>query len=797
MNTTFSNLLSTSEGRHMTALEEERVLASCLEMPRRLEIARMLQQCEYSIIDYATNAFCDIMPDFEGPEGSIRRKKGHQDGRIILRYIAQAVREGSPDVLFEKVLSWLIGHLDNRNVTGQHMEVFFHFILQGVRRDLPVEMHSYVETVFEQVITFVRISSHSGTIQRAHRRIAEFAVDRVMAIVPDAKTRYGASSMPKCRRDFELLVKEVARVMKSPSPERMTEDLTRWLIDRLMNQVEYPVDVWYWSFMALREGVIECCGVEAGRSVNDLFETLADRTQELLDAVRLASAAGDIASAAADTLLESGEPLGLLRADEFKTAVVTVNRQIVTDLAVFHACGNIEHNSERLADLWCQVVLPLMPSSHTSLLAANLTALLKAVDSLDLTDAKPTIRSAVMKLVDVARRAESAQRLASIMNTVASEAADVASESFGVSPAESRDTYRDIRVILAKLITFLPSGAASTHGYQFRQYIVRFLMPTQSSQRSVLQRSIANLIRLIEKHASPEDARLARGFLDKVVPCMERHARLIGIADHADKFTISAVERGYQSAPRHASLNRHGLKAGRRDGVFLLEKLVLAATIGGQEAERELHRYFINEQIRLSKLPGGVVVEFLRGLQEQLRDFPEVVELLASLAQVAPAYTGSIKLDRHSTELATHISEEAINASNAYRTAIGENGLQACVRDNSIMIRGLATFFVQSPMDVGPFKNWWKKRIGRHLKAKPDGYQAQNPWSVINLKSLVNVLSPQFDFSEIDMIETYLKQVVTPDTQSTNNKLGTRPSNPSVSVLGSPDNTLTFADVTI
>ena len=781
----------------MTALEEERALASSLELSRRMEVSRMLQQCEYSIIDYATNAFCDIMPDFEGPEGSVRRKKGHQDGRIILRYAAQAIREGSPDVLFEKVLSWLIGHLDNRNVSGQHMEVFFHFILQGVRRNLPSEMHAFVETVFEQVITFVRISSHSGTIQRAHRRIAEFAVDRVMAIVPDAKARYGASSIPKCRRDFELLVKEVARVMKNPTQERMTEDLTRWLIDRLMNQVEYPTDVWYWSFMALREGVIECCGVEAGRAVNDLFETLTDRTSELQEAVKLASAAGDIASAAADSLLERGEPLGLLRADEFKTAVITVNRQIITDLAVFHASGSLEQSGERLADLWCQVVLPLMPTAHTSLLAANLTALLKAVDTLELSDAKPTLRSAIMKLVDVARRSESAQRLAAIMNTVASEAADTASESFGVSSTESRECHRDIRIVLARMITHLPSGAASINGYAFREYIMRYVMPTKSTQVAVLQRSFANMIRLIEKHALPEDARLARGFLDEVSPCMERYAKLRGVSDHADKFTVSAVERGYQSAPRHASLNRHGLKAGRRDGVYLLEKLVLAATIGGPEAERELHRYFINEQVRLSKLPGGVVVEFLRGLQEQLRDFPEVVELVAGLAQVAAAYTSATKLDRHSKDLATYISEEAINSSNAYRTAIGENGMEACVRDNSIMIRGLATFLIQSPMDVAPFKAWWKKRIGRHLKAKPDGFQAHNPWGVINVKALLEVMSPQFDFCEIDTIEAYLKQVVAPESQPGNSRTNGQTENPSVAVMNRGDSTLTFADVAI
>ncbi len=158
----------------------------------------------------------------------MRRKKGHQDGRIILRYIAQAVREGSCEILFEKVLSWLIGHLDASNVTGEHMEVFFHFLQQGVHRTLPSQMLPLVDDAFEEMMTFVRQASQSGTILRAHRRIAEFAADRVMDIMPDVKNKYGVASVPKCKRDFELLIKELARVMRTPSQTEMHKQFAGW-----------------------------------------------------------------------------------------------------------------------------------------------------------------------------------------------------------------------------------------------------------------------------------------------------------------------------------------------------------------------------------------------------------------------------------------------------------------------------------------------------------------------------------------------------------------------------------------
>jgi hypothetical protein len=791
--TTYSALLASSEGRYMTALEEERALAASLELPRRMLVSRLLQECEFNIIDYATNAFCEISPDFEGEQGSVRRKKGHQDGRIILRYVAQAVREGSPDILFEKVLSWLVGHLDSRNVSGRHMEVFFHFIQQGARRELPAETHAFFDVIFEQVIDFVRISSHSGTIQRAHRRIAEFAVNRVMAIVPDAKARYGASSAPKCKRDFEMLVKELARIMKCPSEARMKEDFSRWLIDRLMNQVEYPAEVWYWSFLALREGIYECCGPEAARAVHGLFETMADRSVQLQEAVKLATAAGDIASRAADRLLESGEPLGLLRTDEFKTAVGMVNRQVVTELAVLHACGGLESGSNRLSELWCTVVLPLMPTSDTNHLAANLNALLKSIDDKELDDVRDVFRTAVMRLVEVARTSESASRLTGILDQVVSEAADRATDASGATASVTRACYNDIRAVLARMVEMIAGGASSAKQYEFRSYLVRYVLPNRTMQLASMKQAYETVLSLIEKHAVEEDARLARSFLQQVGPCLERHARLASILGQSDRFAVHAVERGYQAAPRHESLSRHGVQAGRRDGAFLLERLIMTAVIGGSEADKDLHLYFVNEQVRLSRLPGGVIVEFLRGIQEQLREFPEVLELVTGLAQNAAGYAAALKLDLHSNELARVISEQAINGSNTYRAAIDEKGAAACVRDNSVMIRGLAAQLVDSPLDVAPFKAWWKKTIGQHLNAKPDGFQADNPWGAINHKGLVQAMSTAFDAQEIDAVEDFFRQVV-----ATEHSGGRKsPMAPTGAITGNSKMGMSFTDVIV
>ncbi len=78
MSRAFSKLMGASEGRFLTALEQEQALAASLELPHRMLVSRLLHQFEFEIVDYATQAYCDIALDFEAPPGSMRRKKGHQ-----------------------------------------------------------------------------------------------------------------------------------------------------------------------------------------------------------------------------------------------------------------------------------------------------------------------------------------------------------------------------------------------------------------------------------------------------------------------------------------------------------------------------------------------------------------------------------------------------------------------------------------------------------------------------------------------------------------------------------------------
>jgi hypothetical protein len=85
----------------------------------------------------------------------------------------------------------------------------------------------------------------------------------------------------------------------------------------------------------------------------------------------LSAAASDIASVTAEKLIEMGEPLGLLRKDEFKTTVTMVNRELVTRLAVLSASVEVDAQVNHLADIWCNDVITKMPSRSTGFLAAR------------------------------------------------------------------------------------------------------------------------------------------------------------------------------------------------------------------------------------------------------------------------------------------------------------------------------------------------------------------------------------------------------------------------------------------
>ncbi len=343
------------------------------------------------------------------------------------------------------------------------------------------------------------------------------------------------------------------------------------------------------------------------------------------------------------------------------------NRQLINEIAILNACGLMTAQAEQLCELWCNIVMPAMPSTQTSLLASNLKVLLEVVESMCQPETSTAFRTAVMQLVDVARRTESAMRLVHVIDKVAVETANWAIDNFSQFAADRRASFRDVRLVLSKAVCLIPSGPAGVNGYHFKSYLTKLLLPNLPFNTSILHQVYDRAMKVLESHATSEDAKLVK-VTSKMHASFERHQRLHSVAAHADRYAVSATERGYQADPRHETLARHGVKAGRRDGKFLIEKTIQSAIVGGPGAEEYLHAWFRNELVRFSNLPGSVMVEFIRGMLEQLREHPEVAELLLGLAQAAPAYAAALKLNNVSDKLAEHITAHLASRTELSRT---------------------------------------------------------------------------------------------------------------------------------
>jgi hypothetical protein len=160
-------------------------------------------------------------------------------------------------------------------------------------------------------------------------------------------------------------------------------------------------------------------------------------------------------------------------------------------------------------------------------------------------------------------------------------------------------------------------------------------------------------------------------------------------------------------------------------------------------------------------------------------------------------YTAAWKLDAISDEAAMRMAQQSVDQMANYRQAVGEGGVEACARDNAITIRGLATYLVQSPMDVEPFKQWWMKRIGKNLHIKPENFDASNPWGVINRFSLIDFLRDHLDSQELDAVDDYLSRTMAKQKEIRSSSTSTATGRPIPAVTSSAVPSMTFADILV
>ncbi len=750
METSLSQQLEALRGRHTSPLENTRLLAMSLDMPHRIRLATLLRDHEYAIVDRATQAFCDATPEFEAPPGSLRRKKGHQDGRILLRYVGQCVREGSLAPLQDGVLSWLVGHLDDANVQGKHIEIFMHYLCLAVYQELPKWSHRPLQTVFEEAIEATRLASFSGVIHRGHRRIAQFVIDRMSVIFRERKEIAAAIGSPKCKRDLEILVKEFAKLMHGANHDLIVLGVTRWLCERLLSEVDYPAEVWYWTLQCLQEGITQCCGAEASFQAGDILEAVSDRIESILSSTQLLNQAGPVADLAATALMNEGVELGLHRTDELREQLVKGYRRLWEELAVLSAAGLLKRRPEWLSALWLDVADTAFPTRDVEFQPRFLKQMLLAGDSCLSESQRQWLRTSMKHIAEVARRQDQAQRLTEQTESWVKQSVRPGLWPRFGSPWEELDQIRQLQSFVAQITLSVQAPATESQTGNFRAWMVNHWI----SQPAFDLRAYQSRLQSLEQHRGA----LENDLQDAVKPWLTEaqeviartlsnsRSRAVSIVD-----VRQAVDHAFDSVPNPTDSSK-SRKRGYRDGLILMRRLEDFALIGGDFGEQLALDYFQKEIIAQSRLRGALILRYLEGLRSACPQDSMLVRMMDSLIEALPRLTAAYRLYGQSQELATQISNRTLSQMPEYGEAIGADGRAACDRDNGIMLRGLCRFLLAESLDRQGFQTWWQERIGKFLATFPRHAESAELCASFNLNNTYQILEEALDRVEFSAL---------------------------------------------
>lgn len=150
----YSSLMKTlnaTDGRYLTPDEEKQVLGYAQTLPKRLELARIIEKHEREIVDGAVEKMRVAYPRFTQYH-QLAWEKTFRDMQLVLRYNIQGLLMDDIEVGPEKLFYWLRTIVASFHITPQCMRDAYTFLREGVRKHVSADGFELLEPYLNRTI---------------------------------------------------------------------------------------------------------------------------------------------------------------------------------------------------------------------------------------------------------------------------------------------------------------------------------------------------------------------------------------------------------------------------------------------------------------------------------------------------------------------------------------------------------------------------------------------------------------------------------------------------------------------
>ncbi len=660
------------------------------EQPLRDAAARKLWEKESEISIWAVDTHCELHPEINSPRGSLRRKKGYEDGRHIIRAIANCVKSGDLHPLCEEILSWFaIGDPAHR-VTAQDIEFFISFVHQSCRRSLGAKDASIVDELMETAKAHCRQAGACWSLKTNAHALAE----ATQSILGSLKPHVGDSSQRWIRMedifDYERFFIALAETV-SHQPHHSLEQFTDWLLSNILVHVDYPCETWQARLTAMQQAILQVLGVDATRRTEPVFEHLRVHIKRFGPA----SAVARVASLAAHHVARYYMEVVPVATQSISQRVASLQQgmsQLLQGLARLHAAGMLNNSSSATAKLWnhlytTQLQLPgnLDPIELVSLLLEQVK---QHTDGSDL-DAFFTEATHLQTVIKQSRWLSSQ---AEVPSTV--PFCDTSSEA--VQNEQQAALWSSLpTAILATALECSLSSRGAQDVADFSRWLFDMVLPRFDTEGKQVQAALKT-VSVFVAELSDELQAAVKPYFQAAEQARQLWMKRPALLEATQKRMSAAVAECYKLYPNHP-MRRNGEKTnGQRDGIFLMEELLRTVAMG-QPGRARLLQFYRDEIAFQAKLPARGLMAYLSELNSALEPWPDIAALLQEAIDATPYYTSAVLIYQNMVRTAEQLTNILLQSAPEVESKVGQGARVALLRYNTILVRSFARQLMHYP----------------------------------------------------------------------------------------------------